>query len=1323
MSRSRRSSFGHTHYQHQFTVTSTINYGDGLSDNGTSVSQNDAPSPSRFSESSYSNLGTRLTAFATPNTESYRNEENLRPCCMAAAAAAAAATAAPSSATTSSGDRYSTNSAPTSIIAYPDNRNAPHHRSMSPSSRTRYPVPERFRDPPTPKTDQYGKYLINNPPLMTNSDSYSYLTSTVHTPVKRYIPTPPPPEKYHQQELGIGPTLMAGLIASKGGINIINQAASRVSSVSTLPYRLKVEPKNSQVQSLTEDSTDHYATPPRAKPVKCQQPLCTFNQTATLGRQSRQLCPTTPDYSMLRTPTPVSIMSEPLAPNLTDEENCFHCSTLRRATGVHQTTQTSGPISPQPLSISSVSMSEMERQSPLSPPSIVSHTSYSHQHPLLTPREDGRNSSSLIISQSHTLNSSCSNPSIIIQYQQQHIQHQPIQQQPLYQQLQQLQQQQVQQQQQSLPLQQISAPRLQADSTPSTLQRNTQPSRARLSHKQRIKEYLRRSTSQFFGVDQLNEDYEQQKWEDRQKRLAVRRFGPLKEDVVGPRVNEVHADMLTEHSDRPDVLPAQSQDEPETEQNRRQRFNPYYRHDGTEGYHVERKPTVSQMIGNGFVFVVQSLRNRASRKQKQWSRSFAPAHVALNNDDNDMCDGLTPIHDDELFFDIPTVSNQQQIENDLEADNSRQIYVVDANRATISNGWRTRSAEMQVQQQQRPPRPRNALYQYYGQRIMTHILDSVLDNSRRLSHHNIKLLRPNSLDDRYDHRPFFTYWVNTTQVLVLLLMMLCYGIGPIGIGYEQKSAQVLVTSLSLQTVQHYEQRNVWIGPRGEDLVHVGAKYAACMRRDTKVMELISKTRKQERETACCIRNDDSGCVQSSQADCSVRGLWPTTISTWKKWSPGDSGPGGRISGSVCGLDPKYCEAPASIAPHEWPDDITKWPICRKNNQVSQKFRFKDHTAEHMVCEVIGHPCCVGISGECRITTREYCDFVRGYFHEEASLCSQVSCLNDVCGMYPFIATDIPDQFYRLFTSLYLHAGIMHVVLTFAFQHILLSDLERLLGSLRTAILYIGSGIAGNLSSAIFTPYRPEVGPLPSLAGTLSSLLTLLILCHWRGLKRPHLALLKLIVIGVLVFGMGTLPWQQNFTGLVAGLLFGMTFTLALTPYVHVRRYSRKRKINLIWTCFVLQFVLYAFMFLAFYLFSTPFSLNFVDGNQIASVTDNGGLHDHFNPYDTFNYFNTKNSDSTGSPGSGSGTGGGSAGGSGRGEGAGRYGNGGGAISMSGGTIKNINPKYNNIHSSSSIGAGAGGGGGSTNLNARPNSHTHKLVAICEKGQCNPRPNA
>lgn len=33
------------------------------------------------------------------------------------------------------------------------------------------------------------------------------------------------------------------------------------------------------------------------------------------------------------------------------------------------------------------------------------------------------------------------------------------------------------------------------------------------------------------------------------------------------------------------------------------------------------------------------------------------------------------------------------------------------------------------------------------------------------------------------------------------------------------------------------------------------------------------------------------------------------------------------------------------------------------------------------------------------------------------------------------------------------------------------DLEKLIGWARMAILYIGSGVAGNLASAIFVPYK------------------------------------------------------------------------------------------------------------------------------------------------------------------------------------------------------------------------------------------------------------
>lgn len=94
-------------------------------------------------------------------------------------------------------------------------------------------------------------------------------------------------------------------------------------------------------------------------------------------------------------------------------------------------------------------------------------------------------------------------------------------------------------------------------------------------------------------------------------------------------------------------------------------------------------------------------------------------------------------------------------------------------------------------------------------------------------------------------------------------------------------------------------------------------------------------------------------------------------------------------------------------------------VCKRQTNLALIRRLE---APHMTCAVMGRPCCIQMHGQCRITTREYCDFVRGYYHENATLCSQVSCLNDVCGMTPFLQQDRPDQFYRFFIPLFIHAG-------------------------------------------------------------------------------------------------------------------------------------------------------------------------------------------------------------------------------------------------------------------------------------------------------------
>ena len=78
-----------------------------------------------------------------------------------------------------------------------------------------------------------------------------------------------------------------------------------------------------------------------------------------------------------------------------------------------------------------------------------------------------------------------------------------------------------------------------------------------------------------------------------------------------------------------------------------------------------------------------------------------------------------------------------------------------------------------------------------------------------------------------------------------------------------------MTSLAQEQVSRIEKDNMWIGPREEDLIHVGAKYSPCMREDDNMQNLITEYNNQIKETACCVRNDGGGCFQSTRTECPV----------------------------------------------------------------------------------------------------------------------------------------------------------------------------------------------------------------------------------------------------------------------------------------------------------------------------------------------------------------------------------------------------------------------------------------------------------------------
>ena len=389
------------------------------------------------------------------------------------------------------------------------------------------------------------------------------------------------------------------------------------------------------------------------------------------------------------------------------------------------------------------------------------------------------------------------------------------------------------------------------------------------------------------------------------------------------------------------------------------------------------------------------------------------------------------------------------------------------------------------------------------------------------------------LDDFTDSRPFFTYWITTVQVVIFLVAVLTYGFGPFGVGLARSTGLVLTEWLTLEQVDVREPANFWVGPSAKDLIHLGAKFTPCMRRDRLIVSKISREMKRESaEAGCCVKNDRSGCVTTSRHKCSK------FLSVFHKWSPSAVGPDQRTSGPVCGQDPRYCRTGAVT----WPDDIASWPICHSRIDSAN---LSVPLPEHMSCEATARPCCVGIHGKCELRSEEFCSWVKGTYHPEATLCSQVSCMGDVCGMLPFADPRRPDQFYRLWTSLFLNAGVVHLSIVVFIQLYMMRDLEKLLGCLRLGLIYFGSGIVGNMASAVFIPYRAEVGASGALFGVLATFV-MEVVKTWEILSNPWLALGQLsAVMGILIL-LGIVPWVDNYAH-TFGFVIGLLLAYAILP--------------------------------------------------------------------------------------------------------------------------------------------------------------------------------
>jgi membrane associated rhomboid family serine protease len=145
------------------------------------------------------------------------------------------------------------------------------------------------------------------------------------------------------------------------------------------------------------------------------------------------------------------------------------------------------------------------------------------------------------------------------------------------------------------------------------------------------------------------------------------------------------------------------------------------------------------------------------------------------------------------------------------------------------------------------------------------------------------------------------------------------------------------------------------------------------------------------------------------------------------------------------------------------------------------------------------------------------------------------------------------QFWRLFTAMFLHAGILHIALNAYFFYLFGRTVEGTLGRSWMVVIYMVSGFLASVASYAFGPLTTlAVGASGAIAGVFGAFIA-------YAYKRRHMAMwaanlrmaLTVIVLNaVIALGVRAIDWRAHVGGLIAGFVIGY---LADQPVARQRR--------------------------------------------------------------------------------------------------------------------------------------------------------------------------
>ena len=138
------------------------------------------------------------------------------------------------------------------------------------------------------------------------------------------------------------------------------------------------------------------------------------------------------------------------------------------------------------------------------------------------------------------------------------------------------------------------------------------------------------------------------------------------------------------------------------------------------------------------------------------------------------------------------------------------------------------------------------------------------------------------------------------------------------------------------------------------------------------------------------------------------------------------------------------------------------------------------------------------------------------------------------------------EYYRLFTSMFLHFGIQHLINNMLLLLFLGDYLERAVGKIRYLVIYLGGGLVGNLCSYLHELFLMKTGEAPAVSAGASGAIfsavgAMLVLLAFRKGRLEDLTFRRMAVMAVLSLLVGFQSSNVDNFAHIGGFLAGASF--------------------------------------------------------------------------------------------------------------------------------------------------------------------------------------